>query len=125
MKPWLIAALAALSLAPAAAFAADPVIDANGDGKVSLNEYQMFSYQRSMQRADTNHDGKISKDEAKKSANAPGPMVDMFWGRLDTNRDGFLTRTELDIMAADGFKRVDKDHDGFLSQAELAAARRR
>ena len=52
-------------------------------------------------------------------------MVDMFWGRLDTNRDGFLTRTELDIMAADGFKRVDKDHDGFLSQAELAAARRR
>ncbi|MFO1015722.1 MAG: hypothetical protein U1E50_18360 [Caulobacteraceae bacterium] len=125
MKPWLIMALGVLSLTPAAAMAADPVIDANGDGKVSLPEYQAFSYQRSMQRADTNRDGKISKDEAKKAGGAPGPMVDMFWGRVDTNRDGFLTRPELDVMATDGFKRVDKDHDGFLSQAEIAAARRR
>lgn len=124
MKPYLLGGALALLLAGVAS-AADLPADTNGDGKVSLLEYQTISFNRTMTRADLNRDGKISKEEAQKGFGVPGPMISMYWGRVDTNRDGFLNRAELDTMSADGFKRADKNHDGFLSEAEIAAVRRR
>ena len=124
MKPFLLGGALALLLCGAAA-AADNPADVNGDSRVSLPEYQTFSFTRTMTRADLNRDGKISKEEAQKGFGVPGPMISLYWGRVDTNRDGFLNRSELDTMSADGFKRADKDRDGFLSETEIAAARRR
>lgn len=41
--------------------------------------------------ADTNHDGKLSKDETKRA----NPMLAQHFGAMDTNRDGFLTAAEI------------------------------
>ena len=124
MKPVFLAAAIGLLATSAAAQPAGN-LDANGDGRVTLQEYQAFSYARNLARADTNHDGKISKAEAAASLGARGAMINMVWGRLDTNHDDFLTRPELDAMSASGFHRADTNHDGVLDAAEVAALRQR
>ncbi|MDI1365349.1 MAG: EF-hand domain-containing protein, partial [bacterium] len=42
---------------------AGPALDANGDGKVTLSEFQSGRAGRMMDRLDANKDGKLSKDE--------------------------------------------------------------
>lgn len=124
MKPvFLAVAVGLLATSALAQPAGNP--DTNGDGHVSLQEYQAFAFARNLARADTNHDGKISKAEAAASLGARGAMINMVWGRLDTNHDDFLTRPELDTMSAGGFHRADTNHDGVLDAAELAALRQR
>ncbi len=44
-------------------------------------------------RLDSNHDGKLSKDEARSEAG----MIDM-WQRLDTDNDGLVSRAEFDAQ---------------------------
>ena len=58
---------------------------------------------------------------------------DELFARLDTNRDGYLSRGELEVMASafyapataenttDAFRRLDVDRDGFLSRSEAGA----
>lgn len=114
----------ALTFVASAAFAqpaGNP--DANGDGRVSLPEFQTFSLTRNLARADTNRDGRVSKAEAAASAGPQGAMINLVWGRMDTNRDDFLTRPELDAMSARSFQRADTNRDGTLDAAELAALR--
>ena len=68
----------------------------------------------------------------------PGPVStvdnpDILFDRLDTNRDGHLSRGELDVLRASerpvavtpenvtaAYQRLDVDRDGFLSRAEAA-----
>ena len=58
---------------------------------------------------------------------------DVVFDRLDTNRDGFLSRGELDVLVGTApagpietpdvvFRRLDVNRDGFLSRQEAAAA---
>jgi hypothetical protein len=54
---------------------------AGGSGKVSF------------QKLDTNRDGQISMDEAKKS-----PEVSKMFGQADTNRDGKLDSSEFSAL---------------------------
>ena len=58
----------------------------SSDGVMTLIEKEVDALLR---QYDTNHDGKISKEEA-----APGDLIESF-ADLDQNKDGFLTREEL------------------------------
>jgi Ca2+-binding EF-hand superfamily protein len=90
-----------------------------------------------LKRFDTNHDGKISREEAK------GPLAKNF-DKIDTNHDGYLDRKELQAFLAKrpgaqqgkgkadsqarqpakptipDFDALDSDADGRLSRQELA-----
>ena len=66
-------------------------------------------------RFDTDHDGTVSLDEAKKAAGAE-------FDKLDRDHDGTLTRRELrDRLSAREFRAADTDKDGTISKDEYLA----
>ena len=69
--------------------------DADNDGKVSLAEWTAFQTER-----------KAKGDPAKSFA------------RMDTNKDGFVDKVELDAFLAKRFARLDKNGDGVLGADE-------
>lgn len=77
-------------------------MDADGDGRVSLVEYQdWLGY--AFDGMDANHDGVLSPGEQ------PG------------GRGQPLTREQHRARLAERFRKQDANHDGFLSAQELAA----
>lgn len=80
--------------------------------------------------------GRIAQTEAR--ADVQAHVAKMF-GRLDTNRDGFVTKAEIDALDAQRaakieqraqrfdpdkiFAQIDANHDGKITSAEAAAAR--
>jgi Ca2+-binding EF-hand superfamily protein len=64
---------------------------------------------------DTDHDGTLSHDEAKKAA-------EIVFDKLDRDHDGTLTRRELrGRLSAKEFAAADTDKDGTLSKDEYLA----
>jgi len=62
---------------------------------------------------DTNHDGTVSLDEAKKAA-------ELMFDKLDRDHDGTLTRRELrGRLSAKEFAAADTDKDGTISKDGL------
>ena len=120
-----LAALLCLAAWPALADPLPPGLDANHDGRVSRDEFVIFSRQRNLARADTNHDGRISKAEARAAMGAAGMMLDLYWGKVDTDNDGYLSVAEMDRMSIDRFRKLDVNHDGVLDTAEQAALQKR
>jgi len=70
--------------------------DTDGDGKISLLEWEAFQPKRN-----------VKGDPAKSFA------------RIDSNHDGFIDRAELDAFFAKRFARLDKNADGVLTADEL------
>ena len=111
MKPRVTTALLACVLFAAAAPTFAQVqrtsdylskMDTDGDGKVSLGEYQdWMSY--AFDAMDRDHDGVLS------SAEQPG------------GRGKPVSRVEHRARIAERFRKQDRNHDGFLSARELAA----
>ena len=73
-------------------------LDRDGDGVVRKGDFSRLAkfkpdaaqrLQRMIDAADSNHDGKVTRDEF---AAAPAPMFD----RADTNGDGVLSKAEAD-----------------------------
>jgi len=124
-----------------------PNPDLNGDGKVTLAEFQQ-SHADQMMKLDTNKDGKITeaefmarprmmghdgppppKPEGQKDKDRHmrremmekmrGERQGMMFDMLDANDDGAITRAEIDRMTAKHFKRLDKNSDGVLTGDEL------
>ena len=119
------------ALAASAALAASPetmMADANSDGQVSYSE---FSAQRDLNFsiADENSDGKISKTEREAQKQVRKQMrADKRFGRLDSNDDGIISRSEYDIAGenreARKQERRQKMRDGQGgNRAERMAAR--
>jgi Ca2+-binding EF-hand superfamily protein len=47
------------------------------------------------------------------------------FARLDANKDGVVTRAELDAMGSRRFEMADTNHDGWLSKGEVILMRQR
>lgn len=125
MKSVMLAVAASLLAASvAAAQTPPPSPDLNHDGRVTAQEFKTGNWMGWLGRTDSNHDGRIAKAEVARAAGPRGAMLDMVWGRWDTDHDNFLSRGEIDTLAMQSFQRIDTNHDGVLDAAELAAARR-
>ena len=95
-------ALTLSALLAAQAMAGDPT---NADGAAQGPH--------GMMRADTNGDGKVSKEEA---AAMHDKMQGEWFDKADANKDGFLTEDE---MRQARFKEADANSDGQLSLDEV------
>jgi Ca2+-binding EF-hand superfamily protein len=117
--------------------------DKNKDGFLDKSECPE-QLKRRFEQLDANKDGKLSKEEIIKGmperfgkpsaagdtpktpgANAPGSpgstAADSLFDLLDTNKDGKLSKDELE-NASKLLEKFDKNKDGFIDRNELAAA---
>lgn len=69
------------------------------------------------------------KPEAKPGRPAPGisaeALADLLLQRMDTNKDGKISRSEARNRVADNFDAIDANKDGFLDRKELITLARR
>jgi Ca2+-binding EF-hand superfamily protein len=113
-----LAIVASALLLPIAADAA-PRGDADGDGKLSLSEFQTVAQKR-MMRADKDVDGKVSLQEwlaRPAAAKAKHDPTEQF-NRLDANKDGQLDAAEIAVLVKRRFAALDKNADGALTDEE-------
>jgi Ca2+-binding EF-hand superfamily protein len=128
-----IVAAALLGMASTALAQAPAAAPADG---ISFDAWAARARERLM-ALDTNHDGKISKDEfaargptmgrregsAEPNAGTARPDGSRLFDRMDTNQDGYLDATEINAMLARRFARMDANHDGVLTADERRAMR--
>ena len=133
----LLAALAALAAVTPCAEAHPQhqlPADANGDGRISLQEYQA-SRRAFIMRADTNHDGMVTRAEWDKLARSVRNQAQLsniegadvigrarWFEAIDTDRNNVITPAEIDAMTAARFARLDLNHDGFIGRSEAINA---
>ena len=135
----LAAALLGLATAAAAQTPPAPAATPAADG-VSFETWAAKARERLM-ALDTDHDGRISKEEFAAragmmgghrhgggngdSADGQAPKYDgaRMFGRFDTNHDGYLDAAEINAILARRFARMDANHDGVLTEDERHAMR--
>lgn len=103
------------------------LLDRDRDGK--LTQEELARAPRLLRRLDRDEDGRLSRreiatagrDRPKPSDKAPrrGRIQ-----RLDSNKDGFLSKDEVKGRLAEAFERLDRNGDGRLGPAELKNAGR-
>lgn len=76
---------------PAAAHILTPVSAAAAEPPASVKSVSHRQADAAFERADSNHDGKLSRAEAERL-----PAISLRFDELDTNKDGFLSREEFD-----------------------------
>jgi Ca2+-binding EF-hand superfamily protein len=97
-----------------------PGLDANRDGWISRGEWRMGAAE--FNRIDTNNDNRISRFEFETVAgHGDSPVQYDRFSNGDSNRDGWLTRSEWRGSEA-VFTRLDANRDNRLSRAEYDAA---
>ena len=101
--------------------------DTNHDGVITRDEVLADADQR-FARMDTNHDGKIDQAErdAMMAQRGGGQgRGGRMGGRADTNGDGVISLDEQRAQATQRFDMVDANHDGKIDQAEQDSMRQR
>ncbi|MBZ9992405.1 MULTISPECIES: acid-shock protein [unclassified Mesorhizobium] len=104
------------STSPAAPTAPSPT----GKSDISLAKFQKRR-EKAIMAADTDGDGKISLVEweaFQAKRNIKGDPAKSF-ARIDSNHDGFIDRAELDAFFAKRFAKLDKNGDGILTADEM------
>ena len=97
--------------------------DANHDGKLSLAETSDFIVNQVFDSRDTNHDGRMTQQEWTGGDSAR--LVE--FKKRDANHDGVVTKEEaLSYGRKHGIAKkimaeADKNHDGYLDRAEVRA----
>ena len=97
--------------------------DTNHDGKLSKNETSDFIVNWVFAVVDTNHDGKITEQEW---AHGDPSRLTQF-NKRDTNKDRSVSKREAFIyarkhgVAAKLMQEADTNHDGYLEQSEVDA----
>lgn len=93
-------------------------LDTNRDGRVSKEELQI-SIKRRFGNLDANRDGVISREEFQARKTVAGQSAPSF-EQLDADRNGNLSIPEFSAPVLWRFARLDSDGDGFLSRTETA-----
>jgi Ca2+-binding EF-hand superfamily protein len=96
-------------------------IDTDKDGKISKAEIDAESAAL-FKRLDKNADGKIASDEVRHHRWG-GKGAGML-GRMDTDKDGNITKAEFTTAEDQMFQKLDANGDGVISQDEMQAAHR-
>ena len=131
LVPSLAAALAAASMLTVAAHANEPGIprserlfgrlDANADGRLAIDEMRPKAERRFL-RLDTDGDAKVSTAEIETwLRRMQDRRRDRILGRMDFDKDGAVTKEELDTYLDQLFATVDGDHDGGVTLGEAQA----
>jgi Ca2+-binding EF-hand superfamily protein len=103
--------------------------DTNKDGFVDRKEWAAGQEAR-FKLLDTNHDGKLTKDELFVGNGVP-PSDRQLQGQatyfrlLDSDKDGTVSKAEFLALAERNFVRCDLDKDGRITVAECRQALRR
>jgi EF-hand domain pair/EF hand len=109
--------------------------DINGDGFVDRAEWNAGQEAR-FKQLDTNGDGKLTQDELFARAPAAGvanagpgdrqaQRQTAYFQRLDSDKDGFVSKAEFMAQASRNFARCDLDKDGRINTAECRQALQR
>lgn len=99
--------------------------DTNGDGAVSKQEYTSFRASQ-FSRVDRNDDGFLTDNDVPSFAKnriPPEMSMDTLKANFDVNKDGKISRAEFTHGPTAAFDRVDANKDGIATQAEFNAAR--
>jgi Ca2+-binding EF-hand superfamily protein len=64
----------------------------------------------------------ISCSKKKKEMNGQFPSVDELFSKMDTNKDGKLSKVEIKGPLKNDFEKVDTNKDGFITKEELTKA---
>jgi Ca2+-binding EF-hand superfamily protein len=94
------------------------MLDANGDGVVTLQEMEAGALAR-FAKADANKDGKLTAEERRAAFEA---LKKERFAKHDKNGNGLLERSEVERMPEKWFAKLDANGDGALSQDELRNA---
>jgi Ca2+-binding EF-hand superfamily protein len=112
-------------------------LDTDGDGRVSLDEFQASEGRhggRMLEKADLNGDGTVTLEEANEASNERmakrqeemaermakmATRLQETFAKMDANGDGAVTREEMQSFA---FSKIDENQDGYLSADEFQAA---
>jgi Ca2+-binding EF-hand superfamily protein len=103
--------------------------DTNKDGFVDRKEWAAGQEAR-FKVLDTNHDGKLTKDELFVGNGVPPTDRQLqsqatYFRLLDTDKDGTVSKAEFLALAERNFVRCDLDKDGRITVAECRQALRR
>lgn len=99
--------------------------DSNHDGYITRDEFKA-SRAAQFARLDRNDDGVVSLSEFPRLAKSSRPKAQKLKAVIshaDRDGDGRVTRAEFVDGPAPLFDRADRDHDGRLSRDEVAALR--
>lgn len=116
--------LAAMMSAPAMAQSLDRA-DANHDGRITRAEFAAMRA-ASFDRMDRNGDGRVTQDDFGRIARfrpQAGQAIAQFIAGADGNGDGAVTRDELARAPMPAFDRADANHDGVIDASEADALR--
>ena len=102
-------------------------LDHNGDGYLDKTEVS-GKLAENFDKIDTNHDGKLSRDELRAAwkAHRGGHHHGhhghhMGLAKLDTDHDGRVSFAEFTAAMRAHFDRLDTNHDGYIDSSEMAA----
>lgn len=95
-------------------------MDADGDGQVTLTEFEARAAKR-FARIDANGDGQLSRQEVRE---AKGKRKARFQARFDADKDGTVSAEEITAVLRERLQKQDRDGDGALSMSEYLAARK-
>ena len=103
--------------------------DTNKDGFVDHSEWAAGQEAR-FKLLDTNNDGKLTNDELFVGNGAPPSDRQIrsqatYFGLLDADKDGIVSKAEFLAQAERNFTRCDLDKDGRITTAECRQALRR
>jgi len=127
-KPfWIMASAAAVAAACATPAAAQDIsrADTNHDGKITRAEF-IAARSANFDKLDRNGDGVVSQADIGMIARFRPAISEKFNQMIaadDINHDGQVTPQELAVAPAPAFDRADTNHDGVIDASEMAALR--